>query len=111
MNGDEAVRPMNDLRPPNRRYRLTLTIEGNTLDEVQDVVNAYARLGFLNDSDCGRRDAWYVTHTRCESLMTVVDPGMTPDRYFAELDAWFKERSVTRFDFPALGTDHTLEDQ
>lgn len=24
MNGDEAVRPMNDLRPPNPRYRLTL---------------------------------------------------------------------------------------
>ena len=33
---------------------------------------------------------------RCESLMTVVDPGMTPDRYAAELDAWFTARRATR---------------
>ena len=96
MSGDEAVRPMNNLRPPNPRYRLTLTIEGNTLDEVEDAVSAYARSGFLVDSDGGRRDAWDVTRPTCESLMTVVDPDMTPERYFAELDAWFTERKATR---------------
>ena len=96
MNGDEAVRPMNDLRPPNPRYRLTLTIEGNTLDEVEDAVNAYARCGFLVDSEGGRRDAWDVARPPCDSLMAVVDPDMTPERYFAELDAWFKERKATR---------------
>ena len=93
---DEAVRPMNNLRPPNPRYRLTLTIEGNTLDEVEDEVSAYALSGFLVDSEGGRRDAWDVTRPRCKSLMTVADPDMTPGRYAAELDAWFTERKATR---------------
>ena len=87
---------MTDLRPPNPRYRLTLTIEGNTLDEVEDEVRAYALSGFLVDSDGGRRDAWDVAGPRRESLMVVVDPDMTPERYFAELVAWFTARKAAK---------------
>lgn len=79
-------------KPPKARYRFTLTIVGNTLDEVDRELLSQTRGGFLLDSDYGTRDEWHCIGGRRESRMEHTNPEMTPERYEAELAAWFNER-------------------
>ena len=75
--------------PPVPRYRLTLTITGNTLDEIERELVVQTRGGFLLDSGYMRRDFWEIVTGRYISVMEHVNPEMTPERYDAELDAWW----------------------
>ena len=74
---------------PIARYRLTLTIKGNTLDEIEDRLATQVNGGFLLDSDYGKRDSWNSTDGTTTSVMEHHNPDMTPERYAAELDAWW----------------------
>jgi len=78
--------------PPVARYRLTLTIRGNTLDEIEDELRTQIHGGFLLDSDYGKRDSWDSTGGRLRSVMEHRNPQMTPERYAEELNAWCNER-------------------
>ena len=82
--------------PPVPRYRLTLTITGNTLDEIEDELVAQTRGGFLLDSDYYRRHEWEVVGGSRTSRMEHTNPDMTPERYNAELRAWFNARKAIR---------------
>ena len=82
--------------PPIARYRLTLTIKGNTLDEIEDALIVQTRGGFLLDSDYGKRDSWNSTDGTTTSVMEHLNPDMTPERYSAELDAWWTARKAER---------------
>ena len=82
--------------PPIARYRLTLTIKGNTLDEIETELIVQTRGGFLLDSDYGKRDSWNSTDGTTTSVMEHLNPDMTPERYAAELDAWWKARKAER---------------
>lgn len=87
---------MTENQPPTPRYRLELTIEGNTLEEVERELEGLANGGFLFDSDYGRRDEWHMVSGRATRIMHHDNPDMTPERYAAELDAWSAERKATR---------------
>ena len=82
--------------PPIARYRLTLTIKGNTLDEIESELVTQTRGGFLLDSDYGKRDSWNSTDGTTTSVMEHHNPDMTPERYAAELDAWWTARNAER---------------
>lgn len=81
---------------PSRRYRLTLTITGNTLDEIERELVVQTRGGFLLDSGHMTRDFWEIVTGRYISVMEHVNPEMTPERYDAELDAWWAGRKAGR---------------
>lgn len=92
--------------PPTARYRLTLTIEGNTLDEVEREIVIQTRGGFLLDSDGYKRDEWNVIGGRAQRVMEHRNPDMTPERYDAELDAWSEARRFIRRNSEPGGSDH-----
>lgn len=75
--------------PPVAKYRLTVTITGNTLDEIEDRLVEQTRGGFLLDSDYRKRDAWDSTDGRTRSVMEHRNPVMTPEQYSDDLAAWF----------------------
>ena len=84
------------VEPPKAKYRLTVTITGNTLEEVEEELSYQARGGFLLDSDCYRRDEWTVYGGTSTRVMKCVNPGMTPERYQAELSEWWDARKAER---------------
>ena len=82
--------------PPVARYRLTLTIRGNTLDEIEDALITQTQGGFMLDSDYGKRHWWDSTDGTTTSVMEHRNPYMTPERYAVEMDAWWKARKAER---------------
>ncbi len=80
--------------PPVSRYLLTITIKGNTLDEIEDELLAQTHGGFLIDSDYGKRHSWNSTDGTTTRVMEHRNPDMTPERYAAELEAWWKARKA-----------------
>ena len=88
--GDEQ--PRDCVEPPRAKYRLTVTITGNTLEEVEEELGYQVRGGFLLDSDYYKRDEWTVYGGTSTRVMECVDPDMTPERYQSELDEWWRAR-------------------
>lgn len=82
--------------PPVSKYKLTLTIKGNTLKEVERELFLQTRGEFLLDSDYYKRDEWHSIGGRVTSVMEHTNPNMTPERYEEELDAWWKARKKAR---------------
>lgn len=82
--------------PPTPRYKLTLTITGNTLDEVEGELLTQTRGGFLLNSDYYRRDEWEVVGGRYDSRMEQVNPEQTPENYARELGEWWEARKAAR---------------
>lgn len=82
--------------PPVPKYELTLTITGNSLDEVLNELEVQADSGLLLDSDYMRRDEWHVIGGRSERVMRHTNPDMTPERYDRELAEWFNSRKAIR---------------
>lgn len=82
--------------PPVTKYELTVKIRGNTHDEIEDELLTLVHGGYLLDSDYGKRDAWNSTGGRCTSVMVHTNPEQTPERYAAELDAWWNEHKAAR---------------
>lgn len=89
---------MTDLEPPKPKYRLTLTIEGNSHDEVERELLIMTRGGYLLDSDYYKRDEWTVYGGRKTSRMQHQNPEMTPEQYASDLDAWSDARRAARRD-------------
>lgn len=84
----------NDL--PMAKYRLTVTVTGNTLEEVEEELGYQVRGGFLRDSDYYKRDEWTVYGGTSARVMECVNPDMTPERYRAELSEWWESRKAER---------------
>ena len=78
------------------RYRFTLTIDGNTLDEVEDELIAQARSGFITDSRYYERDEWHAFGGKVTRVMEHLNPDMTPERYDRELSEWWERRKAAR---------------
>lgn len=80
--------------PPVPKYKLTLTITGNSFDEIIKEIERQVRGGMLLYSDYERRDEWHVIGGRTESVMRHTNPDMTPERYDRELAEWFDSRKT-----------------
>ena len=84
------------MNPPTARYKLTLTITGNTLDEIEGELLVQANGGFMLSSEGYRRDEWEVVSGRYTSRMEHVNPEQTPENYARELGEWMKQRRKER---------------
>lgn len=85
-------------QPPTPRYRLTLTVTGNTLEEIEGELLSQTRGGFILDSTYYTRDHWEVWRGRCTSVMEHLNPEMTPEQYEHDLAEWFQARKHRKKD-------------
>ena len=82
--------------PPTPRYRLTLTITGNTLEEVERELVVQVNGGFLMNSHYYQRDEWHVGGGLITSRMEHLNPTQTPENYARELGEWWEARKAAR---------------
>lgn len=82
--------------PPTAKYKLTLTITGNSHDEIERELLAMTRGTYLLDSGYLERDEFHVTGGRSTRVLEHTNPEMTPERYEQELDAWWQARKTRR---------------
>lgn len=82
--------------PPVSKYKLTITIRGNTHDELMEELLTMTRGGYLLASDYYARDTFDSTGGRDRMVLEHTNPDMTPERYAAELTAWFEARKEAR---------------
>ena len=85
------------MEPPKAKYRLTVTITGNTFEEVEEELRYQAHGGFLLDSDYYKNDEWTFYSGTSTRAMECVNPDMTPERYRAELDKRWESRKAERW--------------
>lgn len=85
-------------RPPIPRYRLTLTIEGNSFDEIDDELSLLANGSTDEDSlfTGFRRHEWDIYGPRVHRHMEHRNPDMTPEKYDDELIAWAESKRKER---------------
>jgi hypothetical protein len=88
---DEQLAKMN---PPVAKYTLTLTITGNSHDEIETELAYQSRGTYLLNSDYQKRDEFLVYGGRYTSKLVHTNPEMTPERYESELSAWSKRRGL-----------------
>lgn len=83
-------------QPPVTKYKLTVTIRGNTHEEIVDELLTMTRGGYLLASDYYKRDTFDSTGGRDRMVLEHTNPDMTPERYTEELSAWADERRGAR---------------
>ena len=82
--------------PPIAKYRYTLTITGNTLEEVERELVDQVNGGFLMNSHYYQRVVWHVVGVLITSRMEHLNPTQTPENYARELGEWWEARKATR---------------
>lgn len=81
--------------PPVAKYRYTLTITGNSHDEVMSELVSMTRGAYLLDSKYYESDEFTVYGGRSTRKLEHANPGQTPERYKEELDAWSDRRKTS----------------
>lgn len=79
-------------QPPATKYLLTVTVRGNSHDEIEGELLAFTRGGYLLDSDYHKRDEFHCIGGRVTARLEHTNPDQTPENYRAELDAWSQAR-------------------
>jgi hypothetical protein len=87
--------------PPVAKYRYTLTLTGNSHDEIEHELLVMTRGGYLLDSDHYERDAFSVVGGRKTSVLVCTNPDQTPEAYDAALSEWWEARKAARLASPA----------
>ena len=84
--------------PPVARYRLTLTIDGNSFDEIDNELYLLAGGSTCRDSlFLGlERHEWEIYEPRVKKRMEHRNPDMTPEKYDTELKAWAESKRKER---------------
>lgn len=85
-----------DNPPPVTKYKFTAVIRGNTHAEIVNELVTMTRGGYLLASDYEQRDEFESWGGREHMKLEHTNPEQTPEKYAAELDAWFDERKATR---------------
>ena len=78
--------------PPVAKYRYTLTITGNSHDEIADRLRG-VEINHWQDvtgytADRVQRDEFDITDGTATRVLEHTNPDQTPERYHAELMAW-----------------------
>lgn len=82
--------------PPVAKYRLTLTIDGNSHEEIVAELLGMTRGGYLLDSDYYKRDEFRVIGGRRTATLDHTNPEQTPEGYLRELDEWWQARRAAK---------------
>ena len=84
---------------PVPKYKLTIVIEGNSLDEVADELHSVYN-GFWLDvrspADDDERDSFLIVSGRSQRTMLHANPEQTPEKYADDLKAWADARKAVR---------------
>ena len=85
-------------KPPVARSRLTLTIDGNSFDEIDNELRVLANSSTYMDSlFTGQvRHEWTIYSPRVIRHMEHRNPDMTPEKYDDELIAWAESKRKER---------------
>lgn len=92
---------MADDKPPVAKYELTLTIHGNSHEEIERELLVQTRGGYLLDSEYNTRDSFHSISGRVVSRLEHTNDGMTPERYERELREWAARRKLERSSKPS----------
>ena len=84
---------MPDDRPPTAKYRYTLQVTGNTLDDIEHELQI-ASNEFAYDT--ATRDEFAIQGGTATQTLIVADPDQTPDKYLTDLEAWMQRRRDER---------------
>lgn len=81
-----------EMKPPVAKYRYTLTITGNSHEEIADrlhgvEINHWQDVTGYNPGGV-QRDAFDITDGTATRVLEHTNPDQTPERYHAELMAW-----------------------
>lgn len=82
--------------PPVAKYRYTLTVTGNSHEEIENEIVVMTRGGYLLDSHYYERDEFTVYGGTSTRVLEHVNPDQTPESYSKELDEWFDRRRQER---------------
>lgn len=82
--------------PPVAKYRLELTITGNSHTEIEQELHYFLHGGFIIQSDGYKRDQFTCYSGRATSKLRHANPEMTPERYEAEFHDWIETRKAAR---------------
>lgn len=83
-------------QPPVPKYTYTVTLTGNSHEEIEGELLSLTRGGYLLDSDYHKRDEFKVYGGRKTTELKHTNPEMTPERYDHELDEWWEKRKEFR---------------
>jgi hypothetical protein len=83
-------------RPPLAKYKFSLTITGNSHEEIEREMLFTLNGGYTLDSDYYKRDDFHVIGGRQTAILEHINPDMTAKRYESELKEWSAERRATR---------------
>lgn len=86
----------NETRPPVAKYRLTVEIDGNSHDEIEQELGYLTRGGYLINSDHHERDEFHVIGGRVTATLRHTNPEQTPEGYTRELEEWFAALKAAR---------------
>lgn len=93
---------MSEPKPPVAKYRYTLVITGNTHAEIADrlhsvELNHWLDVTALTDGERRERDEFEIHGSSRETrTLEHTNPDMTPERYDAELAAWWAARKARK---------------
>lgn len=80
---------MSTQEPPVAKYRYTLTVTGNTIDEIAEILEHSANELWVQVNGRDEFEIWGGTYER---RLEHANPEMTPERYRDELMAWWDAR-------------------
>lgn len=84
---------------PIPKHKLTIVIEGNTLDEVADELHSVYNSFWLDarsPANDAERDSFLIVSGRSQRTMVLTNPEQTPENYKDELKAWSDARKAAR---------------
>lgn len=82
--------------PPKAKYTYTLTVTGNSHDEIERELLVMTRGGYLLDSQYHERDEFTVYGGTSTRRLEHTNPGQTAEGYRRELDEWSEARKAAR---------------
>lgn len=88
--------------PPVAKYTATIKISANNHGELLDRVRSLANNWWHHHAEYGKRDAVNSTDGTTNVKLEHTNPEQTPEKYTAELDAWWEREQVR---WKTLSTD------
>ncbi|AMS02806.1 hypothetical protein SEA_YEEZY_61 [Gordonia phage Yeezy] len=87
---------MTDNPPPVHKYKHTLTVYGDSHEDIERELGFHLRGGYLLDSDYHQRDEFTVYGGTKTSILEHTNPGQTAENYARELNEWSEKRKAAR---------------
>lgn len=78
-------------KPPTPKYKLTVVIQANSHDEIEDELLHFLNGGYVDFTEGYSRDTFRMIGGKLDCQLEHVNPQMTPDKYEVDLREWVRE--------------------